>query len=66
MTCRACGMGHSPLVRCEVWAATNRIATNADATNSATNGKTANRRSREAYNRYQRDYMRARRARVPS
>jgi hypothetical protein len=82
MTCRACHLNHSPLIRCEVFArqqaAINRHAINGVAINKGEDhvvkpidsagkesgaGRTGNRRSREAYNAYMREYMRKRRGR---
>ena len=82
MPCRACGLVHSALIRCEQAAAINRAAINADvrvahainkdvqpktatavqkAVSVGTPDRSANRRSREAYNAYMRDYMSKRR-----
>lgn len=61
MVCRACGVEHGPLVRCEV---ARRLADREDVPESVVSvvearlGKTGNRRSRADYNAYQREYMR--------
>jgi hypothetical protein len=64
MACRACGLEHSPLMRCEVAAriAVPNVVPNAEVARSAAWKKA----HPEEYRRYQREYMRARRARLPS